>query len=154
MQIKITSPKTKDYNCIAWAASEDFRFWWPDSMMISYWPEGVEREETLSAFRKAYATKGFQVCADERFEDGYEKIAVYIDGLGKPQHAARQLIGEVWSSKLGEEYDIIHPFIHEWGIVLLNQSLLDLSFYGKLALILRRSIEVSAPKLPMWFKQK
>lgn len=85
--------------------------------MISYWPEGVEREETLSAFRKAYATKGFQVCADERFEDGYEKIAVYIDGLGKPQHAARQLIGEVWSSKLGEEYDIIHPFIHEWGII-------------------------------------
>ncbi|HZO88142.1 MAG TPA: hypothetical protein VFB38_07355 [Chthonomonadaceae bacterium] len=46
----ITSPAAEDYNCIAWAAGETDRWWWPDPFSIGYWPEGVPRAETLEAF--------------------------------------------------------------------------------------------------------
>jgi hypothetical protein len=56
----ITSPVTGHYNCIAWAAGEDFRWWWPDPLFIGYWPAApVPREVTLAAFEAAYATLGY-----------------------------------------------------------------------------------------------
>lgn len=29
---KITSPDTIDYNCVAWAAEDQEKWWWPDPM--------------------------------------------------------------------------------------------------------------------------
>ncbi len=55
---EITSPRTVAYNCIAWAAGETRRKWWPDKMGVAYWPKGVPREATLAAFIAAYATLG------------------------------------------------------------------------------------------------
>ncbi len=46
----ITSADTIDYNCVAWAAEDTHRWWWPDPMKESYWPVNVPREETLLAF--------------------------------------------------------------------------------------------------------
>ena len=31
----VTSPATPEYNCIAWAAGETDRWWWPDPMGVS-----------------------------------------------------------------------------------------------------------------------
>ncbi|HEY1245738.1 MAG TPA: hypothetical protein VGF29_13015 [Hyphomicrobiaceae bacterium] len=102
-----TSPYKRSYNCIAWAAGDNQTFWWP----FAYWPDGVEREETLEAFIAAFATRGYSECADASLEDGYEKIALYAvrdEGIDVPTHAARQLADGRWTSKMGRAEDIEH----------------------------------------------
>jgi hypothetical protein len=66
-------------------------------------------EHTLDAFILAFATRGYQLCDAPDAEDGYEKIAIYVDADGKPTHAARQVMPSgKWASKLGSWEDIIH----------------------------------------------
>jgi hypothetical protein len=107
----VTSPKTNRYNCLAWAAEEDFRNWWPDPMRVGYWPPGVAREVTFPAFLEAYKTKGFTLCFDGTLEPNLEKVALYgkgPPGSEVPTHAARQLSDGKWTSKLGPLVDIAH----------------------------------------------
>ena len=51
---------------------------------------GIPAEERFDAFTEAYATAGFEICADASLEAGMEKICIYTL-LGEPVHAARQL---------------------------------------------------------------
>ena len=106
----ITSPSTKRYNCIAWAAGCDTRWWWPSGK--AFWPPGVPRQETLDAFVAAFVSLGYQICADGSWQDGYEKIALYVRPDGRagnvPTHAAKQLDNGRWTSKLGGFEDIEH----------------------------------------------
>ena len=101
----ITSPEDIRYNCVAWAAGDEERWWWPDE--DSYWPEGIAREETITAFVAAYGGLGFVQCDSPAFEEGYEKIAIFAD-YTIPTHVARQLSSGFWSSKLGQLQDIQH----------------------------------------------
>ena len=127
---KITSPSTTQYNCIAWAADQTNRTWWPQS--YRYWPPGVTRESTLDAFQEAFATLGYEQCEDASPEKHHEKIALYAirkaSGRLAPTHAARQLPDGRWTSKLGDCEDIEH------------ESLEDLvgPCYGEPVLFLRR----------------
>ena len=108
---EVTSPFTRRYNCLAWAAGENFRNWWPDPQGIGYWPPAVPREATTAAFLQAYGTLGFKLCFDGTPEAGFEKIALYGTGaLGAetPTHAALQLETGEWTSKLGNFEDIKH----------------------------------------------
>jgi hypothetical protein len=105
---KITSRHTSDYNCIAWAASEDDRWWSPIPQDDYYWPEGVPQEVTLKAFILAYQSLGFTCCEDDTVAVGYEKIAIYSSADGTPRHVARQLASGAWTSKLGSLEDIQH----------------------------------------------
>jgi hypothetical protein len=100
-----TSKATPLYNCIAWAAGDDRRYWWPCG---GYWPKGVPREETLEAFVQAFEVSGYELCEDGSLEPGFEKVALYIDGTGIPAHAALQLPDGRWTSKLGHCEDITH----------------------------------------------
>lgn len=104
---RITSPRSSEYNCIAWAARQDDAWWWPDPYGEYFWPDNVPRDETLAAFAAAYATIGFAPCQGPELEPGLEKIAIFARG-GVPTHAARQLPNGFWTSKLGEEVDIEH----------------------------------------------
>lgn len=104
----ITSQATIEYNCIAWAAGDMGAWWWPDPMNLGYWPPSIPRKETLEAFVKAYELLGYDICKDASHEEGFEKIAIYVDSNGKPTHAARQLSSGRWTSKLGELEDIEH----------------------------------------------
>jgi len=101
---KETSPATPVYNCIGWAAGET-KYWWPDG---GYWPKGAPREETLEAFVQAFEVCGFELCEDSLPEEGFEKVALYIDRSGTPSHAALQLPNGQWTSKLGIFEDITH----------------------------------------------
>src|SRR5262249_6606580 len=40
---RVTSPADDAYNCLAWAAAESDRWWWPDALGGYYWPAGVPR---------------------------------------------------------------------------------------------------------------
>src|SRR5437867_2269659 len=86
-----TSEADGDYNCIAWAAGEDDRKWWPDRNQQAHWPKDVCRETTLNRFIEAFQTLGYEPCNSEEFDQGFEKIALYADAAGRPTHAARQL---------------------------------------------------------------
>lgn len=123
---RITSPQSEDYNCIAWAVDDTGQWWWPDSQCQSYWPAEVPRTLDVESFEKAYATLGFTKCNGPDAEDGYIKIAVFAKG-GKPQHAARLIHNDVWTSKLGPQEDIEH------SLEALNGSI-----YGKPVLFMRK----------------
>lgn len=125
----ITSPSTPEYTCIAWAAGDTERWWWPLTGSFAYWPSNVPVQETLAAFIKAFATLGFMPCDGSHMEQGYEKVALYIDQNGKPTHAARQLPNGRWTSKLGKIEDIEHELDGVTG-----------SVYGSVAQILKRPI--------------
>jgi hypothetical protein len=88
---QFTSPQDDRYNCIAWAAGDTLRWWWPDPYGQRYWPPGVLVDETLTAFEHAFATLGYIRCADDVLEPGFEKIAVFADIQQFPSHGARQL---------------------------------------------------------------
>ncbi len=125
---QVTSPPSSIYNCIAWAAGDMNRWWWPDFLKQRHWPAGVPREETCAAFQEAFATLGFVVCSKEVAEPGFEKIAIFADAAG-PQHASRQLQNGRWTSKLGELEDMEHE-LHD----------LEGAEYGKVSVVMRRPL--------------
>lgn len=104
----VTSPKSQEYNCFAWAAEDTERWWQPIPGDQFYWPDGVPQEETLEAYIQAYRTLGYEPCENDQLEPGYQKIAIYVDSSGTPTHAARQLANGKWTSKLGWLEDIEH----------------------------------------------
>jgi hypothetical protein len=124
----ITSPAEVEYNCVAWAAGDDSRCWWPDRLGQYYWPEGAHRQGTLEAFTEAFGTLGFEKCPDSSLEQGWEKVAIYAKADGAPTHAARQLPDGTWTSKLGQLQDIQHPTL----------ELVSCEDYGTPVLTLRR----------------
>lgn len=102
-----TSPATRRYNCIAWAAGATDAWWWPSPDTVHFWPATAPREETIEAFVSAFATLGFVPADDGAFNEKFEKVAFYAKG-GKPTHAARQQSDGKWTSKLGKHIDITH----------------------------------------------
>ena len=100
----ITSPRTTQYNCIAWAAGKTDRWWQPGY----YWPI-ADQSETIESLVKVFEALGFVQCAyeDRNVEQGCDKVALYEDKCGY-SHAAKLLDNGLWSSKLGKSYDISH----------------------------------------------
>ena len=127
---KITSSEANFYNCIAWAAGENNRWWEPDPMDQLYWPPNVPRENTLNAYVKAFESLGYASCTTVDCENGFEKIALYVDQKNIPTHAAKQLSDGKWTSKLGALEDISHNSLE----ALTNSD------YGRVGPILKRPI--------------
>jgi hypothetical protein len=124
---KVTSPQDQNYNCIAWAAGEDDRFWWP--LPQYYWPPDLPLVDTIENFIEAFRTLGYELCESFQIEEGFEKVAIYVDHqTGRTKHMARQLPDGGWTSKLGREWDITHK-------TLVG---LEGSEYGRQAQALRR----------------
>ena len=104
----ITSEAERQYNCIAWAAGDDSRWWEPDAEDQYYWPEEALREYTVRAYAEAFLSIGFEICQEFTWEEGLEKVAIFADANDIPTHAARQLADGAWTSKLGQIEDIRH----------------------------------------------
>ena len=110
---KRVSWSTSRYNCIAWAADDAMRPWWPQSLN-AYWPSApVINDVTIPAFVSAFNSIGYELCADRSLERGFEKIALYASPDKVPLHAARQLRSGAWTSKMGSAYwpDIRHSTV-------------------------------------------
>ena len=127
-EYQVKSEETPEYNCIAWAAGDTSRWWWPVSPY--YWPTEVSMEESLESFQIVFESIGYDECASDELEHGFEKVAIYVDTNGSPTHAAKQLENGSWTSKLGSSEDIEHSTLH----ALEGTGLA----YASVALILRR----------------
>jgi hypothetical protein len=134
--IHVASPATPDYNCVAWAAEDDQRWWWPDAQLIYYWPEDIPRKAAVETFVSAYGTLGYTPCPDASLESGFQKIAIYAHE-GKPAHAARQLRNGFWTSKLGPDVDVIHVTPEEVTMIPGCQV------YGRPVQFLRRPVQLA-----------
>jgi hypothetical protein len=104
---RIASPRTKKYNCIAWAAGKSDLWWEPPPH--GYWPDGVLADGSIEAAVQLFESLGYTRADqdDVHLEDGVVKIAVYGDAAGYT-HAARQLPNGKWISKIGKLQDIEH----------------------------------------------
>jgi hypothetical protein len=117
------SPALPTYNCIAWAAGDMTRRWWPFSLGGFWWPpELPPDEETLDNFIRAFELLGYRKCKTSAFKKGIEKVALFVDNKGVPTHAARQRESGDWTSKCGPLEDIQHKTLHavegvEYGTV-------------------------------------
>ncbi len=131
---EITSQKSGTYNCIAWAAGQTDRWWWPDPFDLYFWPQGAQRREALEAYAQAFSELGYVLCQTGDLEPGFEKVAIYADTIGRPTHSARQLPNGKWTSKLGNLEDIEHGTL----------DCLSGSSYGSVALLLKRWIQNQA----------
>jgi len=137
---EITSKATPVYNCIAWAYSLDSKWMWPksDGMdnldALQFWPDGIENSEDVRSFISAFETSGYRICDTFGHEEGFQKIALYVeDGTTNCTHAAREIVGDrkhkgKWTSKLGESNDIYHTSPCE----------LEGPVYGRVYCILKR----------------
>jgi hypothetical protein len=101
---RVTSSYSTDYNCVAWAA-EDTEHWWQPGR---HWPvETPAGEYGIGVLEGAFQALGYEPCEGDQWEPGFEKVALYGDGLYYT-HAARQLADGKWTSKLGKAEDIEH----------------------------------------------
>ena len=116
---RVTSPESKIYNCIAWAAGDTANWWQPNV----YWPVPVDPEAAgSSVLEQVFASLGYAACADADFSAGVEKVALYASGK-LYTHAARQLPSGKWTSKLGKGEDIEHDTPADVGGVLYGEAL-------------------------------
>jgi len=138
---QVTSEESTRYNCIAFAAGRQDLPWWPIEATGVYWPDGVDKDETIECFIQAYQTEGYLVCEhDATLEIGFEKIAIYLGPSNEPIHAARQLSDGRWTSKLGDWEDIEHDTLEA-----LQSGAFDNGFgYGKVGQIMKRPKKADA----------
>lgn len=117
-----------NYNCIAWAASDNTLWYEPDPYGNYYWPNEVTRDYTVEAYINLYEFLGYERCENEEFEEGFTKVAVFASG-DLPTHAARQLENGNWTSKLGKNIDVEHSIFS-----IVN------GLYGQVVQYLKRQI--------------
>jgi hypothetical protein len=142
---RVESPPTERYNCVAHAAGDQNHKWACPAVPEPgyYWPEGAERGDHVEALVSAFVMIGYQVCTDGALEEGYEKVALYVDADGYWSHVAKQEQDGSWSSKLGDREDIRHASEHAFAG----------SLYGQVVHYMSRSLAVQAPPPPPVIKR-
>ena len=109
---RITSPNSREYNCVAWAAGNDDQQVWPDGAEDVapeiVWPEDVRNDESVEAFIAYFESIGYVLCDNPTLQEGFLKIAIFVKD-DYPTHVSRQLSIGKWSSKMGYDgVDIEH----------------------------------------------
>jgi len=126
-----TSPYDDTYQCIAWAAGDTTRKWWPVNCPPAwFWPDGIPLIDDVVTFVRAFETLGYKPTTSSAFRIGRQKVAIYAKLDGTVTHMSRQhFLGRGWLSKLGDLEDIVHPTLesiegdpsptsNEYGIVV------------------------------------
>ena len=127
------SPRDPSYNCVALAVGDFNNFWQYMGRWKArgyYWPPGTD--DSLEGWIKVFRIHGYTLCDNADFEEGVEKVAIYVDAEGDTSHVAKQdiVLGK-WASKLGRGHDIVHDTLD-----LLAGTEGD--EYGRVAAIMQR----------------
>jgi len=143
---KVTSPRSIQYNCIAWSAHRDTLRWWEPNPREpwDYWPPGLPADYSFESFVLLFESLGYSRCLAAHLEIFYEKVALYADPLGFT-HVASQLPTGGWTSKLGSYEDIQHNSL---------QSLegVDGEEYGDVRQILKRPCNLGGVLVRVFWK--
>lgn len=140
-QWSIKSPLDTSYQCVAWAACRTDRKWWPWEHPEFYWPPGFQKFPVASpvpvdSFADMFQRKfGYRACVNQRFEFGYQKIAIFANALGVTHMARQSFRGRGWLSKLGALEDILHSRLAD----VTGDTAAMAGQYGEVALVMRRS---------------
>jgi hypothetical protein len=131
-----TSSADPGYNCVAWAAGNDRRWFEPSGQSDHYWPAKLPRGTyarfyTRDGYAQVFINCGYAACRSEKYQFGYEKVAIYVDSADRFKHVARMKANGVWTSKLGQGVDIDHDRL----------AALEGALYGTVGLILRRRLK-------------
>jgi hypothetical protein len=133
---EITSPETTDYNCFAWAAHDTTQWWSPLPLRGYYWPDQLPRNTGVQTFVELYnRVAQFVPCENGLLEQGFEKVALYVNVNGNVTHAARQTASGSWTSKLGVMEDIEHQTLSA-----IEDGGVGASDYGRVAQFLKRPL--------------
>ena len=128
---EVTSKEDDFQNCIAFAAGKAQGVWIPYAGNGYYWPPGLPRKTDVDTFVKLYELEaGYAPCETGELQDGFEKVAIYVDSNNEVTHAAKQNNDGTWTSKLGDWEDIRHHALE--GVCGQDPA------YGKVAKFLRR----------------
>ena len=118
------------YNCIAYAAGDTSKWWWPDG--INYWPPWATLTTKIESLQEVFAGKGYEQCEDSGTEAGYQKVALY-EADNKMQHAAVQMPNGRWRSKMGRGPLIEHR----------TPESLSGGIYGEPTVFMRRTMDTT-----------
>lgn len=125
-----TSPRTKAYNCFAWAVGDATQQWVPGGdPLVTRWPPNAPRQLDLASIVTSFEHLGFSRCEGTEIEPDVERVALFVDLDGDVIHAARQLPDGRWTSKLGVWEDIEHD----------DLAALEGGDYGQVAAVLKRA---------------
>jgi len=117
-----------DFNCIAFVI--DVHDTWCGSFTSSWPYKTISRQSTLENYIKYFNTFGYEICDNDKYEEEFDKIAIYISKLGNVTHAARQYENK-WRSKLGGSVIIEHELDWLTGF--------DADNYGNIGSILKKN---------------
>ena len=127
---EIVDQPTERYNCIAYAAGDTSKWWWPDG--INYWPPWATETNRIESLKEAFAGLGYDLCAHNDTEVGYQRVALYeVDGEMK--HATVQMPNGLWRSKMGQGPVIEH----------LSPESLSGGMYGDATAYMRRALNAT-----------
>jgi hypothetical protein len=134
-----TSEETTDYNCFAFALHDEDDWYSPLPISGYYWPaDKIAMNTSIPTMVDLYRYEGgFEPCENGEYEEGFEKIALYINQRGNVTHAARQISRSMWTSKLGTMIDIEHRLLSS----LEDAGITD-DEYGKVAQFLKRPFQL------------
>ena len=113
------------YNCIAYAAGDTSKWWWPDG--VNYWPPWGTLTNRIESLKEAFSGLGYEPCDDSTAEVDYQKVALY-EIQGEMTHAALQMPSGRWRSKMGRGPVIEHS----------NPESLSDGIYGEPTIFMRR----------------
>ena len=122
-----TNEILEDFNCIAFVL-DIYNEWYGSS--TKNWTLNINRVPILENYIKYFKTFGYDICDNDKYVDGVEKIAIYIDENKRVTHAAKQF-NDKWRSKLGGSVIIEHKL--EW------LSGYDADNYGEIGVIMERN---------------
>ncbi len=141
---KVTSNQSPNYNCIAWAGLQDEEWWQPGISAnlegVKYrWPPDLPIDNVLRNYIELFRKLNyFEESINHNIEQGVLKVALYVKkdlkNLKLPllekecTHAARQLSSGLWTSKLGQFFDIYHS----------DPYSIEGDSYGEVGIILKR----------------
>lgn len=121
-----SSGKDPAYNCFAFAVHDKGQFWQKIAVRGYYWP--LERDDRVDDWIRALGLNNFTVTDNCDLEAGFEKVSIYVNDDGSPEHVARQLESGEWTSKIGKLEDIQHATL----------GALEGKEYGKATIFMKR----------------
>jgi len=102
------SPANPRYNCLAFANGDGRHIWDPFQYGGKYyWPPNIKRDDNPDTWEKIFLAHGFERTESRGVENGFEKVAIYIDLTDMSANHIAMSNGQEWISKLGKGQDIM-----------------------------------------------